>query len=108
MTQIEYFVDQTLSNSGLISPEYFIEKHDLQKLDRHIEPKMLRQELMHRLKQKRKGLALSSIGKLSNRDHATVIHSCRVIENLKGQNDEYYTSLLEKYGKELDQINFNA
>jgi chromosomal replication initiation ATPase DnaA len=101
MNEMEYLIDR-LSE---VEIHYLIEKYDLDSKSREREKVTLRSELCARLRANT-DLSFSQIGRLFNRDHSNVIHSCKVIDNYRKTNDYYYKQFMKEYRDELININY--
>ena len=68
--------------------EYELSETKLLSFDRHIDVVLPRQ-MVHYCMRQFCGLTYSKIGKLTDRDHATVLHSCKVIKNMMETNRKF-------------------
>ena len=109
MTEIEFFVNQNMIDSGLNSPENFISKHDLKSHLRNTDLVLLRYEIMYRLVENRhlSLLTLTQIGKMFDKNHSTVIHAHKEVIKLREIKDSLYLKMLEKYEEEINTIKFS-
>jgi chromosomal replication initiator protein len=106
MNEFEYMICRIEENFEIYNPKDFIKKHKLATKSRVRDYVILRQELMFRIRNRTK-LSLTDIGKLFNRDHATVISGIKQVKNMRTYNDSIYNDIVDKYQSELKQLNFN-
>lgn len=81
-----------------------IQKHNIILLSRNRELVFKRQLLMWYLK-KNTNLCLKRIGQIcGKKDHATVLHAVKSIDNLLSYNDKYFLEVTEEINKELREV----
>jgi len=108
MSEIEVFVDRTITISGFSSVDWFIEKHNLKRKDRSLEIKTLRQYLMYLCRKNLKPYknGYTKIGLRFGKSHATAIHSERYIKELLEIKDKYLRDLIKKHEEDINLINW--
>ena len=78
--------------------DQIIEMFDLKKKDRH-QPYLYRRYYLYYILHKN-GYSMTHIGKIFNKDHASIIHGIRVHKNMIHIKDKYYKLFVD----ELDEI----
>lgn len=81
-----------------------IQKHKISLVSRNRELVFKRQLLMWYLRNNT-NLSLSRIGQIcGKKDHATVLHAVKSIDNLLSYNDKYFLEVTEEINKELREV----
>lgn len=81
-----------------------IQKHKISLVSRNRELVFKRQLLMWYLRNNT-NLSLSRIGQIcGNKDHATVLHGCKTVENYLEYKDKYFKEVTEEINTELRAI----
>lgn len=83
-----------------------IESEGLDTKNRKRELTYRRQYLMWFLRQVT-NMSTIQIGKMFNRDHATVLHSCRNVDYCVTMKDEYFLSFVADLKNQLDEYDFS-
>jgi len=106
MNEFEYMICRIEETLELNNPKEFIKRYDLNKHNRHRDVVILRHELMFLLRKKTK-LSVEKIGKLFDKNHATVVNAIKNIEAYKHFKDKIYLDTISRYKDELDSLNYN-
>ena len=110
MNEIATFVERLQLESGLMSVQEYINKFRLASKNRERYVCTHRQYLMYiiRIKTYLSGVSLSQIGRMFNRDHATVIHAIKCINSMKETNDFVLKDIQREYDHMIHKINFES
>jgi len=107
-THIESFVERLQIINEMMPIHEYIRKYRLNSKTRERNVTVHRQYLMWKIHRKTSfaKVSLTHIGKLFNRDHATVIHALKCVNAMRETNDRFLKEVITVYGDEINGLDY--
>ena len=107
-THIESFIERLEVISEMMAVKKHIKKYNLAHPTRERNYVIHRQYLMWKIRKKTMNakVSLTHIGKLFNRDHATVLHAIKCIDSMLKINDPFLKEVITVYGDEINGLDY--
>ena len=106
MNEFEFMICRIEESLEINNPKEFINRYELNKHNRQRDIVILRHELMFLIRKHTK-LSVEKIGKMFDKNHATVVHAIKNIEAYKHFKDKIYLDTISRYKEELKCLNYN-